>query len=218
MTVLELLGIIFLILLVGFGGLVLIMGLLIVFTEKRGSKITSRILLAFVTTLYGPLRYFFEKLRLDSRLIDRFIVQLYNTRQEDEFGKLDPHEVLVFLPQCLRSTDCPAKTTQEDGIVCQECGRCVIADIKKKLEPHGYRVFIAPGGTFVKRIVKRCKPKGAFGVACCPNLSEVSMGLVNEGITVQMEPLLRDGCVNTICDVEKVLSRLLPQPSGHKLT
>lgn len=208
----ELLGKIFIIAVITLGLLILIAALAIVFSTKRGPIFMSRVLLALTTTFYGPLKYLFNKLRLDTRMVDQFIIALHNARSEEKFKKIDPHDKIVFLPQCLRSVDCPAKITAAEGIVCQQCGQCIIGHLKGRLEPMGYRVFVVPGGTFIERIIKTHKPKGIFGVACNANLSDLAMTLGSTGIVMQGEPLLRDGCINTICDADRVLSRLTPQP------
>lgn len=204
----ELLGKIFVIVLLTLGLLILIAALVIIFSAKRGPIFMSRVLLAITTTFYGPLKYLFNKLKLDARMVDQFIIALHNARYEEKFNKIDAHEKLVFLPQCLRSIDCPAKITATEGIVCQRCGQCVIGHLKGRLEPLGYRIFVVPGGTFVERIIKTHKPKGVFGVACTANLSDLAMTLSSRGIAIQGEPLLRNGCINTMCDVNRVLSRL----------
>jgi len=68
----------------------------------------------------------------------------------------------------------------------------------------GYRVFIVPGGGFVKRLVLRHKPKGIVGVACLP---EVMLGMDLLGKTRlpgQGVVLLRSGCLNTKVDLAEL--------------
>ena len=73
-----------------------------------------------------------------------------------EFRDIPANQKVIFLPQCLRSLDCKAKTT-EDGVICINCGKCSIGPFKKEAESFGYKVFIAPGSSLVKNIVKKFK-------------------------------------------------------------
>ena len=88
-----------------------------------------------------------------------------------EFRDIPANQKVIFLPQCLRSLDCKAKTT-EDGIICINCGKCSIGPFKKEAESFGYKVFIAPGSSLVKNIVKKYKFRATLGVACIPELKE----------------------------------------------
>jgi hypothetical protein len=78
---------------------------------------------------------------------------------------------MVFMPQCLRNKNCPARLTSE-GIKCVECGQCVISTVKKKAEGLGYKFFIVPGGSFIRRIAREHRPKAIVGVACRPEVKE----------------------------------------------
>ena len=110
---------------------------------------------------------------------------------------------VIFLPQCLRSTECKAKTT-EDGIICVNCGKCGIGPFKKEAESIGYKIFIAPGSSLIKNILKKYKFKAALGVACEPELKEGIKMMKKNNIAVLTVTLLKDGCVNTEVDWEKV--------------
>ena len=68
----------------------------------------------------------------------------------------------IFMPQCVRSTECPAKLTPE-GIKCVNCGRCSVGEAKKYAEGLGYRFFIVPGSSFIKRIIKKYRPQSHSG-------------------------------------------------------
>ena len=115
---------------------------------------------------------------------------------------------VIFLPQCLRSLDCKAKTT-EDGIICINCGKCRIGPFKKEAEYLGYKIFIAPGSSLIKNILKRHKFKAALGVACKPELKEGIKMMKEQGIATITIPLLKDGCVSTKVDWEKVRKAVL---------
>jgi len=120
-----------------------------------------------------------------------------------EFRDIPANQKVIFLPQCLRSLDCKAKTT-EDGIICINCGKCSIGHFKKEAESFGYKVFIAPGSSLVKNIVKKYKFRATLGVACIPELKEGVRIMKKQGILTLSIPLLKDGCVNTKVDWNRV--------------
>ena len=73
------------------------------------------------------------------------------------------------------------------------------------LEDAGYKVFICPGSTLIKRMVKKYQPKAMIGVGC---LTEVKEGL-EFGRRISMTTIgvvtLKDGCVETDMDYDKLL-------------
>jgi len=114
-----------------------------------------------------------------------------------EFTRIPVAERAIFMPQCLRSSQCPARLTPE-GLSCQTCGRCTVGEAKTLLERLGYRIFIVPGSSFIKRMVKKYKPKAIMGVGCLAEVKEGidmadKMGLVVMGVVT-----LKEGCVETV--------------------
>ncbi|HEC95641.1 MAG TPA: DUF116 domain-containing protein, partial [Euryarchaeota archaeon] len=86
---------------------------------------------------------------------------------------------------------------------------CYIQEFKEKTEPLGYKVFIVPGGTFVKRILKGIKPKAVLGVACFNDLFEGIRICEKAKIPVQGVLLKTTGCVETIVDWDEVWEKVL---------
>ncbi len=130
-------------------------------------------------------------------------IELLNAKHIKDFRKVQYNERAIFLPHCLRKKDCPADTTDE-GVQCMSCGKCDIAEIKKFAEGLGYKVFVVPGASLVKKLVAKYKPKAAIGVACCPELEESMKFAPKIGIIPQCVQLLKDGCVETEVNVEEV--------------
>lgn len=130
-------------------------------------------------------------------------INKFNEEYNQDFKKIPYNERAIFLPHCLRNKDCPAKTTDE-GVQCISCGKCNIHKIKEYAESLGYRVFIVPGASLVKNLVKKYKPKAAIGVACGPELEESLKFAPKIGIIPQCVSLLKDGCVETEVDWDKV--------------
>jgi hypothetical protein len=64
----------------------------------------------------------------------------------------------------------------------------------------GYRVFIAPGSTLIKRMMKKYRPEAIIGVGCLMEIKEGldlcdRAGVVGMGVVT-----LKDGCVETLVD------------------
>ena len=81
---------------------------------------------------------------------------------------------------------------------CINCGNCEIGKAKKSAEGIGYKVFIVPGSSFIKRIVRKHKPTAILGVGC---MTEIKSGLeMCEKLNLQGVGLVlaKAGCVSTI--------------------
>ncbi len=69
-----------------------------------------------------------------------------------------------------------------------------------------FKVFVVPGGSFVKKIFKEYRPEACLGVACYNELAE-NMQAVSF-IPVHGILLLRDGCFNTQANVEEIIQKM----------
>ena len=126
-----------------------------------------------------------------------FLIKLHNTMNTADFERIPVAERAIFMPQCLRSSKCPAHLTPE-GLKCRSCGQCTVGEARMILEKMGYRIFIVPGSSFIKRMVKKYHPKAIIGVGC---LSEVKEGIDmadKMGLVVMGVVTLKEGCVETL--------------------
>lgn len=144
----------------------------------------------------------------DTASIDMVYIELKNKLNKTSFSKIPYSERTLFLPQCLRNSEhCPSKL-MDKGFVCEECGSCSICEMKTEAEKLGYKVHIVPGGSMVFKIIKANNQKGYVGVACYFELVEAFEQLTAMNLPFQGVPLLRDGCKDTVMDVEKVLAAI----------
>ncbi len=166
----------------------------------------------------GLMKAFFRLLGLEEREMLSFFIKLHNTMNTAEFERIPVSERAVFMPQCLRSSKCPAHLTPE-GLKCRNCGQCTVGGARTILEKMGYRIFIVPGSSFIKRMVKKYRPKAIIGVGCLSEVKEGidmadKMGLVAMGVVT-----MKEGCVETLvnwADIYEVAvlgvdPRLLPE-------
>jgi len=154
--------------------------------------------------LEGLMKAFFRLLGLEDREMLTFLIKLHNTMSTAEFTRIPVAERAIFLPQCLRSLQCPAHLTPE-GLKCRSCGQCTIGEVRPILEKLGYRIFIVPGSSFIKRMVKKYHPKAIIGVGCLSEVKEGidmadKMGLVVIGVVT-----LKEGCMETLVNWSDII-------------
>jgi hypothetical protein len=149
--------------------------------------------------LEGLMKGMFRFFGLEDRELYTFLIKLMNSMNSAEYAKIPVAERAIFMPQCLRSSKCPAHLTPE-GLKCKNCGQCDVGNARLLLERMGYKVFIVPGSSFIKRMVKKYRPKAIVGVGC---LSEVKEGIDmadKMGLIVMGVVTLKEGCVETIAN------------------
>lgn len=123
------------------------------------------------------------------------------------FMKVDPQDICLFLPHCLKNRNCPA-STDEEGLHCERCGSCAMAALVTAAERAGIRAFCAPGGRLIKSLIKKYRPRAVIGVACWREILLAFELLWESGIFLQVFPLEKEGCFETSVDATPVLSLL----------
>lgn len=173
--------------------------LLTVVSIKMGKFIFPRLLKPGLLMMEGLVRAIWKLLGIDDKELTAFSIRLHNMMMKKRFEAVPPEKRAIFLPQCLRSKECPAHLSDE-GLICMKCGRCDIGPNIDEVRADGTKVFIVPGSTFIKRMVKRYRPEAIVGVGC---LMEVKEGLEmcdRMGVVAMGFVTLRDGCVETAMD------------------
>jgi len=149
--------------------------------------------------LEGLMKGMFRFFGLEDRELYTFMIKLMNSMNSAEFASIPVEDRAIFMPQCLRSSRCPAHLTPE-GLKCRNCGQCEVGEARTLLERMGYKVFIVPGSSFIKRMVKKYRPKAIIGIGCLAEVKEGidmadKMGLIVMGVVT-----LKEGCVETIAN------------------
>jgi len=162
-----------------------------------------KLIKAGLVFLEGMMKAMFRLLGIEDREMLTFFIKLHNTMNATEFGRIPVTERAIFMPQCLRSAQCPAHLTPE-GLRCKSCGQCSVGEARVLLELLGYRVFIVPGSSFIKRMVKKYRPRAHIGIGCLTEIKEGidmadKLGLVGMGVVT-----LKEGCVETVVNWEDV--------------
>jgi uncharacterized protein len=171
---------------------------------RRGKIYFPSLIKAGMVLVEGLMKAFFRLFGLEDLQVHGFFIQLHNSMNKKAFEAVPVSERAVFLPQCLRSSKCPAHLSPE-GLKCQYCGQCMIGYWLPVLERMGYRVFSVPGSSFIKRMVKKYKPKAIIGIGCIGEVKEGlemsdKLGLISMGVVT-----LKEGCVETLLDWEMLM-------------
>jgi uncharacterized protein len=200
----SILGYITIIVLVSVLALSLFMVALAVISMRKGHFYLPWLLRPGLIILEGVVKVLWRMGKINGNDLTSFTIRLSNQLNRERFSKTPGDRRMVFLPQCLRSVDCPASLTTE-GLVCKRCMRCDIGKSIDELESHGCKVFIVPGSTFVSRLIKKYRPEAIVGVGCLMEVKEglemadridlLAMGVVTS----------KDGCVETILDWESLI-------------
>jgi len=168
-----------------------------IYSIRKKKLYFPELIKAGLVFLEGLMKAMFRFLGLEDREMLSFFIKLQNTMNAVDFAAIPVAERAIFMPQCLRSSQCPANLTPE-GLKCKNCGQCTVGEAQVFLGQLGYRIFIVPGSSFIKRMVKKYRPKAIIGVGC---LSEVKEGIDmadKMGLVVMGVVTLKEGCVETI--------------------
>lgn len=128
----------------------------------------------------------------------------------------------LLLPYCLRpSQECAGKMSK-DGLECTGCtlASCAIYKLREAATNAGYGwICVAPGGRLAVRFLAERQPAGVVAIACHKELQEgleaVERMTWSKGRPIVVAvPLIQDGCVDTLVDVE-VATRIIIAFNGH---
>ncbi|MFH1788597.1 MAG: DUF116 domain-containing protein, partial [Candidatus Altiarchaeota archaeon] len=174
-------------------------------TRKVFIPTATLLILNFFET---PIKEVLWILGIEGVFLDNMLTSLRNTLYKKSYSNTPYETRAIFLPQCLRHPECPAKLTAE-GIACINCGRCGIGELKKFSEELGYLFFVVPGSSFVKRMIKKYRPQAVLGVGCSMEVKEGTSLVSAIGIPVQSVMLTQDGCINTRVNVMALMEKIV---------
>ncbi|WP_407357000.1 DUF116 domain-containing protein [Methanolobus sp. WCC5] len=184
-------------------GLALLLG---AYSFKKQRILFPNFILFILYIFYGPAKWICRVFGIKDMIVDEILVEVRNAVMLERFREIKNGRV-IFLPQCLRHPNCKARCDPVIGYECKRCGLCDIGTICKAAEERGFEVYVIPGGSFVKKIIKAHSPESCIGVACYPELSESMQG-ASPFMIVQGVSLLQDGCYNTKVDVDEVIRKM----------
>ena len=143
-----------------------------------------------------------KSLGLSDSLIQFTHIELRNSVYEPAFKRVPYKDRIIFLPHCTRNLKVCKATQDNEGIHCKNCGACAADKITKLAKQLGYKgVFVAHGGSMVKKIITKYNPDAVIGVCCFPEAIMGIEGVKTLGKIPQAVLLLNDGCQNTVVNM-----------------
>ena len=190
--------------------LMVIGGLLLVFTILRGKDILlSHKLRGVVAKVLFPFMILMGRLvGVSKERVQQSFIELNNHLVRSNSHQVRPDHLLILLPHCIQDFDCQVKIT---GNIknCKGCGKCEIKDLIELAEQHQLKIAVATGGTLARRIIVENKPKAIVAVACELDLTSG----IQDSYPIPVIGILNDRpngpCINTKVDIQKVKEAIL---------
>ena len=145
-------------------------------------------------------------------LLEDFIdLQSINMIERNKF--LQSKKRALFLSHCSRKfLDGRCKAVFDPSIpsyVCSHCSEdCLISQSDRVAKSKGYDVYVIPGGSCIPKILKSTKYEGIVGVGCGEEIKVLEPLLNSLDVAGQAIPLIKNGCANTIFNMETLLKVL----------
>jgi len=144
-------------------------------------------------------------------LQDLIEMQARNLLEREKF--VQTRKRALFLPHCSRKyMDSRCKAVFDPNIpsyICAHCSPdCSINRAVSFAEKKGYDIYILPGGSCVPKILKAKHYEGVVGVACGEEIKMSGEILKGMGVAGQAVPLIKNGCANTVFNIETLVNIL----------
>ncbi|MCL2643063.1 MAG: DUF116 domain-containing protein [Candidatus Bathyarchaeota archaeon] len=144
-------------------------------------------------------------------LHDLMDMQAVNMVDRDKF--LESKKRALLLPHCSREyldNRCKAVfDVNTPSYICAHCSdNCLVNQADKIAKDRGYDVYVLPGGSCIPTIFNNTRYEGVVGVACGEEAKMLRPLLNNMDIAVQAIPLIKNGCVSTVFNIETLVNIL----------
>jgi len=149
-----------------------------------------------------------DALLLMQDLID---LQAINSMERNRF--LQTKKRALFLPHCCRKyLDSRCKAYFDADIpsyTCAHCSEdCLVNKADHLAKERGYDVYLLPGGSCIPKILKTTHYEGIVGVACGEEMKIMGPLLNTMEVSGQGIPLIKNGCANTVFNMETLVKVL----------
>jgi len=152
---------------------------------------------------------------VDSACGDYLAVLVNNELWRESVARIPVDRRLLLLPRCMRDEAACQGEMDEFGLLCAECGSCVIHDFKTEAERLGYVVLVAEGSPLVMALIETGQIEAVVGVSCLSVLEEVFPYMEAAAIPGVAIPLLHDGCAGTHADLDWIWDAIYLTADGH---
>ena len=153
---------------------------------------------------------FVNDYQLDERLHDWLMVELHNGVWMTTVASIPYERRLLLLPKCLRDSRQCQGEMDDLGLLCHQCGCCVIPDLQTLADRHGMLSMVAEGFTSVIELIRQHVVDAVIGVSCLDSLEKAFPLLVSHAVPGIAVALNDGGCTDTHVDTDYV-AQLVPQ-------
>jgi hypothetical protein len=138
-------------------------------------------------------------------LHDLIDMQAVNMIERNKF--LESKKRALLLPHCARKyLDSRCKAVFDTSMPSYVCSHrsedCLVNQADRLAKEKGYDVFVLPGGSCIPKILNSDKYEGVVGVACGEEVKMLRPLLSNMKVAGQAIPLIKNGCANTVFNME----------------
>jgi geranylgeranyl pyrophosphate synthase len=107
---------------------------------------------------------------------------------------------ILLLPKCMsHSTACPAKY-DELGLLCEQCGRCELAEVIQQADDLGYFTIVSEGTTSASALLSSGTLECVIGVGCLHSFERSFPLAVKEAVPSIAIPLYNNDCKDSKID------------------
>ena len=138
-----------------------------------------------------------SELQLESDYLNYAMIMLNNALWEDVIAHIPQQDRLLLLPICLRNHEECKAPCDELGLICEECGKCLIPELTRKAEDSGLNVLVSESSSSVSEWVESGEIRAVIGVSCLHSLEKAFPSMLRFAVPGIAIPLNRDGCKNT---------------------
>jgi hypothetical protein len=144
-------------------------------------------------------------------LQDLIDLQAINLIERGKF--LETKKRALFLPHCTRKfmdNRCKATFNPEvPSYTCAHCSEdCLVNKAERFARQKGYDIYVLPGGSCIPKILKASHYEGAVGIACGEEMKMMGPLLNSMDVAGQGIPLIKNGCANTIFNMDTLVKVL----------
>ena len=159
-----------------------------------------------------------ERLGLDREWRDFAMVAIGTEICRGPFAATAFSRRLLLLPHCLRHADTCTASYDATGLKCRLCGSCSIGRLLAEARALGYQTLVAEGTPAVVQALAAGRVEAILGVACLDSLEKCFQTVYQLGVPYAGVPLLRDGCRDTVADLERIREILSLHVTDHQYT
>lgn len=115
-------------------------------------------------------------------------------------GSVPYNRRILLLPHCLKNSALCKGQQDEMGLLCSECGNCIISGLLREAENLGYVALVTEGTTVTARLIESGKVDAVIGIGCMEVLQKMFVSVSRFAIPSIGIPLLSCGCTDTTAD------------------